>query len=262
MERGGVRVLWIQAIVLGVAGVALFALPTEAARAWPWVLPPLAARFVGGALLGIGAAAATTAIRHIPRGLPALAVMGLGTLLAPLAGILTSGVEVSTPRLAAMTALVGALALVDVGLVRASHAGDVWGPLSRPFAAFFAIHLALVLPVGLAMYVAPTAVVDLWPWQLSIVNVRLVGAIFLASAPLSAMALRDRDWAAVYPTAIAYAVFATLALVATALHFGLFDAGRLRTWVFVGLYALAAIGSAMAVVRSSRARAGARSPGA
>lgn len=272
MERGVVRsVLWIQAIVLGAVGLALYGWPTEAAAYWPWLLPPLAARFVGSAFLGIAAAAATIAAWRGEAGLRVLAAMAIGTLLAPLTGLVTTGVDVSIPRLAAMAAGLGALALADIALVRMTRpadlpawvartrpedppGGEAWGPLSRASLAFFAVHLALVLPVGLVMYVVPSVGVAEWPWKLSEVNVRLVGGIFLASAALSAMALRDRDWAAAYPTAAAYAVFAALALAAMAVHFGLFDAGRLRTWLFVGLYAFVAIGAIGGLSAASRFR--------
>lgn len=266
MERGIRRgVLWVQAIALGAAGLALYGWPAETAPLWPWLLPPLAARFVGSALLGIAAAAATIAAWRGPAGLPALAGMAVGTLLAPLTGIVT-GVEVSAASLVALAVALTGFTLADIALVRATRPsgprawaardrpGVGWGPLSRPFLAFFAIHLALVLPVGLAMYLVPSAVVAEWPWKLSEINVRLVGGIFLASAPLSAMALRDRDWAAVYPTVAAYAVFAALALAAMAVHFGLFDPARARTWLFVALYAFVVIGAVAGLSAAARLR--------
>lgn len=263
MERGpSLWILGIQAIVLGAAGIALVAVPGEAGGAWPWELPPLSARIVGAAFLGVAAAAATVAVWRQPRGLRALAVMGLGTLLVPVAAIVTPGVEVDGPRLAILTLVLATCAVADVWLWRNAPVSGGWGHLSRPFLAYFAIHLALVVVVGAALFVAPTTMADVAPWELSPVNIRLLSGIILASALLSALALRDRDWAAVYPTAVSFATFTTLATIAMFVHFGLFDPDRLRTWVFLGTYVVAALAAIVAVVRSAKARDQARREGA
>ena len=251
----GRPVLWVQAVVLAVPGIALYVWPLEAAEWWPWPLPALAARFGGSAFLGVAGAAAIIALWNEPRGRRPLAVMAVGTLLVPLTGVISEGVDVSVPGLVALTILLGSVAVVDVGLLRASSATGRWGPLSRPYLAYFAVHLALVLPLGLAMYLLPATMAGYWAWPLSPINIWLIGGIVLASAPLSAMALHDRDWAAVYPTAASYAVFTTLATIAMFNSFGLYDAERLRTWVFFGLYIVGAIGAAFAFVRAAQARA-------
>lgn len=248
-------VLWIQAFVLAVPGIALYVWPLEAAEWWPWPLPALAARFVGSAFLGVAGATAIVALWKEPRGMRALAVMAIGTLLVPLTGVISEGVDVSVPGLVALTILLGSVAVVDVALLRAAPSAGRWGPLSRPYLAYFAVHLALVLPLGLAMYLLPTTMAGYWAWPLSPINIWLIGGIVLASAPLSAMALRDRDWAAVYPTAASYAIFTTLATIAMFNSVGLYDAERLRTWVFFGLYIVGAIGAALAFVRAARSRA-------
>jgi hypothetical protein len=136
---------------------------------------------------------------------------------------------------------------VDVG--NAGRTGGPRGPgLPPALLAFFAIHLALVTPVGLAMFLVPETVGDLWPWPLTTVNVRLVGSIFIGSIPVSALAIGARSWRDVRPTLAAYGVFATLALAAVGVHFALFDPGLLRTWLFIALYAFVAAGSIIALL--------------
>jgi hypothetical protein len=50
-------VLAVQAIVLSGVGVAMFAVPGPAVRAWPWTLTPLAAQATGAWLISLGVAA-------------------------------------------------------------------------------------------------------------------------------------------------------------------------------------------------------------
>jgi hypothetical protein len=191
----------------------------------------------------------------------ALAAMGVGTLLVPLTGFITGDVDRYMPLLLALTVLFGALAVANVALARSAPTRGSWGPMTRPYATYFALHLALVIPVGIALYAAPEAMADVAPWPLSPVNVRLLSGVVLASAPLSVMALLDRDWAAVYPIAASHAVFVTLATAAMVIHFDLFDPARIRTWFFLALYVAAAIASTMAFVRATQARARTTSAG-
>jgi hypothetical protein len=48
--------------------------------------------------------------------------------------------------------------------------------------------------------------------------------------------------------------FATLALIASFLHFNQFDPGRTVTWVFVALYAVVALGAWLAMLLYARGR--------
>ena len=87
-------------------------------------------------------------------------------------------------------------------------------------------------PVGLTMYLIPAQVAGLWPWAMPIIDVRLLGSIFLASAILSGWGIvRGRRRAEIDPLLAAYAGFASLALMASVAHVALFDAHRAMTWV-------------------------------
>ena len=251
----------VEAVALAAAGLGLYGWPTEVGAAWPWTLPPLAARFIGASLIGIAIGVAMT-VRGATRGaLVRTAVIGAGLLLAPLTGLLAPVDAVSGPRLLSLAIAFGAWALVDVaagGLVAGIPAPPTAGRLPRSLVAFFAIHLAAVTPVGVSMFFVPESVAALWPWDLSAINVRLVGSIFLASIPLSILALRAGDRTDVAPTLAVYATFTWLALPAVAVHFGLFDPARLATWVFLALYVFVAIGATAALAASRPSR---REPG-
>jgi hypothetical protein len=256
--------LWLQSLVLVVSGLGLYALPSELAPLWPWELPPLAARFIGASFLGIGVGVAIIVARPSPGARLVLVAFGIGMLLAPVAGLLTPDAGLDPLRLAGLGLVLLAFAALDVAAAL-GRIGTLWDDLSgvghakgrgRPavLRAFFAIHLALVTPVGLAMLLVPDAVGDLWPWELTTVNLRLVGSIFAGSIPVSALALVAQSLRDVRPTLAAYAVFSTLALVAVAIHFALFDPELLRTWLFIALYAFVAAGSILALLAPTLGR--------
>ena len=116
------------------------------------------------------------------------------------------------------------------------------------------LDFALVAPVGLMMYLAPTIAQRFWPWALPPINVRLIGSVFVATAALTLWALRQGTWEEVRPSVAAGGMFATLALIASFLHFNLFDPNRRVTWVFVALYLVVAVGAWLAVLQHARQR--------
>jgi hypothetical protein len=266
--RRGVAVLWIEALVLLAGGLALYGWPSEAGAHWPWVLPPLAARFIGASFLGVASGAASTAGSLSPGALVRNAVTGIGLLLAVATGVLAPASEVEPTRLVALGTGLGAIALAGIFIALHALRSPAWtadmssrgwtlaGPrgLPRSVIALLVIHLLAVIPVGLTMFLVPGTVATYWPWKLSLVNVRLVGSIFVASIPVSGLALAANDRDDVRPTLGVYAVFATLALGAVAVHASLFDPNRVATWAFVALYVFIALGSAMAFVGLRTAR--------
>jgi len=102
------------------------------------------------------------------------------------------------------------------------------------------------------MYLGPGLAQHLWPWPLSPVNVRLLGAFFVGASILSIWSLRQRYWQAIRPLVTLYAVFTTLATLASILHFSLFSPGRIATWAFFALYLFVALGAWSFLVRGLR----------
>ena len=134
---------------------------------------------------------------------------------------------------------------------RQASQGNDQRPLTRGMRIYFTIHLAVVIPVGLTMYLGPALAQHLWPWPLSPVNVRLLGAFFVGASILSIWSLRQRYWQAIRPLVALYAVFTTLATLASILHFSLFNPGRIVTWAFFALYLFVALGAWFFLVRAS-----------
>jgi hypothetical protein len=252
-------ILWLHTLIAGAAGAALLLFPTTAGSFWPWPLPALAARFVGALLISAAIDTGLTAGAHDE--LPVVGSLLAGLVLyglVDLTGVLALGTLGASNGLLVWIALFGGLALAFGGLL----ASRLDAPLDRARAqsqsrflrGLLWLDLALVAPVGLLMYLAPEVAQRFWPWTLSPINVRLIGSIFVTTAVLSFWALRQRTWEEVRPGVIAGGTFATLALIASFLHFSLFDPSRLVTWLFIALYAIVAVGAWLATLLQARGR--------
>ena len=119
--------------------------------------------------------------------------------------------------------------------------------LAEPVVATAAVGAPLLSELG-----SPELAQRFWPWNLAPINVRLIGSIFVATAVLTLWALRQRTWEEVRPSVVAGGTFATLALIASFVHFNLFDPSRLVTWLFVALYVVVAAGAWVATLLLAR----------
>ncbi len=246
--------LWLHTVLTILAGSGLFLFPETFGPIWPWALPPLASRFMGSLLIGGGVCTALTALAPEPWPLAGPALLGLGDILIASVGLLDFGQAVFTGRMIVwLVAFIGTALLLWSLLVlygRHPSMGNDQRPLTRGMRIYFIIHLAVVIPVGLTMYLGPALAKDLWPWPLSLVNVRLLGAFFMGASILSIWSLRQRYWQAIRPVVALYAVFTTLATLASILHFSLFNPGRVVTWLFFALYLFVALGAWFYLVKA------------
>lgn len=260
MNRRVAGVLWLHTLVMGVAGLAFFLFPVEAAKAWPWALPPLAARFMGSLFLGGAACSLVCLYSRDSRGLFAMALLAAGDALIASSGLLAIADIGLTPKMIGFLAFfLGVALLLALALLPAARrtASVHETPVERAVRGFFLIHLLVVLPVGISMYVLPSRAQPLWPWSMAPINVRLIGSFFFGAAFVSIWALRQQAAEPLRPVLALYGCFASLATIASLIHFSLFDPGRMTTWAFFALYAFVAGGSWLLWLQLSRARASA-----
>ena len=252
MNRRVVAVLWLHTLVMGVAGFVFFLFPKEAATIWPWALPALAARFMGALLLG-GAACSSLCLRaHDSRSLFVMVLLALGDALIALSGLLAiADIGLTSRMIGFLAFFLGTALLLALLVLPAARktASPQQTPVTRALRTFFLIHLLVVLPVGIAMYFLPSRAQSLWPWQMTPINVRLIGSFFFGAAFISIWALRQQSREPLRPVLALYAWFASLATLASLIHIGLFDPGRTATWAFFALYVFVAGGSWLAMLR-------------
>ena len=235
--------------VTAFAGATLFLFPRASAALWPWPLPPLAARFMGALFVG-GAVCSLVCLRApTRRDTFVLVWLALGDALIVLTGLLAIAGVGRTAALvgflvffAALASLLCLAALTGEG---AASSPPLPAALLRLLRGFFAIHLLVVLPVGVVMFFAPAWAQPLWPWKMTPLNIRLIGSFFFGAAFISTWALGESSAQSLRAVLALYTTFASLATLAALMHFGLFDPARITTWAFFALYVFVAAGSAL-----------------
>lgn len=241
-------VLIVHTAMVGSLGLYFYLAPAAAATLWPWVLPPLAARFVGALLIGAAVSTGLTLLSNTHGSSAGILFMGIGYVLMVLTGLLYGIESGFDGHLTVWFIVISVSALLLIGLVmmvsRQTYANSTGTPIPRIVRRYFMLHFIAVAIVGTTMYLLPMQAQPLWPWEMSVVNVRLLGGIFLSAAFYSVWCLRQRTWATIQPTVALYAVFATGALIASLVHFNLFNPARVITWIFVALYAFVGGGAA------------------
>jgi hypothetical protein len=103
---------------------------------------------------------------------------------------------------------------------------------------FLLLAVALLTGVtGLVMFLAPELAGDsLWPWKITPLVSRYLGALFIGTAVGAALGSRAAEWSQIRPLFPPGLTITGLSLVAAALHFGAFNPARLATsggdWLF------------------------------
>ena len=87
-------------------------------------------------------------------------------------------------------------------------------PLPRWLAAVLVLQGALMLVVGVVLFVSPAQSTTLWPWPLTPLTARVVAAWLIAFGIASMLALIERDLERLEISAVAYMLFGLLELVA------------------------------------------------
>jgi len=96
-----------------------------------------------------------------------------------------------------------------------------------------AVHLLLLLPLGLALYLAPSWASDVWPWALTDLTGRATGAWLIGWSVVLIGILLENDRARTHMPALSYAVWGGLALVAIARYSSALDWDAGRSWLLL-----------------------------
>jgi len=100
----------------------------------------------------------------------------------------------------------------------------------------------LALVQGMVMFLAPTQVIAIWPWTLTPLTCRVMGAIFcLGSAGVGVLV--DPRWTTVRLMLQVEALMVALILIGAARARAEFDTGRPLTWLMLGGFVAVLLGS-------------------
>ncbi|MGQ1839721.1 hypothetical protein ACT4S2_14860 [Kocuria turfanensis] len=268
------RLLYVAAFLVFLAGLVLFVFPLRTADWFAWTIePPMTAVFLGAAywssaLLEVAGARSAGWDRARLAVWPVFVftTLTLGVTLLHLDRFHLSPEHPPLARFAtwAWLAIYAAVpvAMLVIGRLQLRSRGPAGqpaaarAPLPGGLRLLLAAVAAVLLGVGVALLVVPAAAAALWPWPLTPLTARAVGAWLVGLGWAAAYALRSGDTLTVRPLGVGALTFALLQAIA------LLRYGEALTWAsapaigFVTV--LLAIGAAGGWILALRPAAGRR----
>jgi hypothetical protein len=127
-------------------------------------------------------------------------------------------------------------------------------PLPAWLRAILAVHAAVMIPLAVALFIAPSSVGDLWPWPLTPLTGRMVAAWTLAFGVLAAHQLWENDLERIRVPLLVYPVFGALQVIALARYSDDMDWGDPSAWVYLAIIASTFVMGALGWLELRRAR--------
>ena len=115
----------------------------------------------------------------------------------------------------------------------------------------------ILLPIGAALFVAPERADSLWPWTLTTLTGRAVGAWLLGIGVGLVHATIEGDLRRTRPGLTAYAVLGAFQLLAIARYPGDVDWGAVKSWVYLAFVVSVFVAGVLGLAGAARAE---RSP--
>jgi hypothetical protein len=106
--------------------------------------------------------------------------------------------------------------------------------LSNWVRAVLVISATMQLFFGIRLLVDPTSIAEMWPWPMTPVTARLLGASTLVSVPLALLSVWFNRFSAARLPMIMILTYRILQLAAGFVHFDRFDLGSPTTWNYFG----------------------------
>jgi hypothetical protein len=226
------------------AGVLLFVLSEHTDSSFSWTIePPLTAAFLGASywaacvLFGWSLRGRSWAQAR-PALLPAFVIAALllvATIVhfdrfhKDLFGYFWLSAYVAVPPL---------MLLALWRQLRAHEAGPRPGrPLQPALRAALGIQALAMAGVGIALFASPTSADSLWPWALTPLTARAVGAFLIGFAAAAAQAVAENDVIRLAGSALAYTVLGALELVAVLRYSSELDGSGARGTIYVAFVA-------------------------
>jgi hypothetical protein len=248
------RMLLAASGLVFIVGIQLFILTEQTDRFFAWTIqPPLTAAFLGAAYWASFAmeffAARQRTWAYARIAVPAVLIFTGLTLIVTLLhldrfhfndpNLLTRGAAWAWLVVYAIVPpLMGVLLVMQL---RAPGGDPPRGvPLPGWVRAMLTVHALIMIPLGVGLLLAPQAISGLWPWMLTPLTGRAIGAWSLALGVAAAHARWENDWARVQVATISYTVFGVFELIALARYPGALDWSTPQAWIYV-LFLLSAL---------------------
>jgi hypothetical protein len=239
--------LLIASVLVFIVGIQLFILTEYTDRFFAWTIqPPLTAAFLGAAYWASFAMEFLAARKRVwvyaRIAVPAVLIFTGLTLVVTLLHL--DRFHLNNPNLLTRAAawawlivyvvvppLMGALLIMQLHVP--GYDPPRQSSLPGWVRAILITHTVLMVPLGLALLIAPQATLGLWPWTLTALTARAIGAWSLALGIAAAQAFWENDWARVHVATMSYTVFGAFELIALIRYPGDVDWSKPQAWLYV-----------------------------
>ena len=269
LSGGMRRLLWIAGFLVLLAGSTLFILTEQTESFFAWTIDlPLTAAFLGAGYWSSVAfewlAARERAWIYARIAVPSVFVFTTLTLIATLIHLelfhLGSSFPFQTQAIA--WAWIAIYASVPVAMAwlwatqsRAPGSDPVpTAPLPRVIWTMLVIHAAAMLPLGAYLFLLPERALSLWPWALTPLTGRAVGAWVFSVGVTAAQAAWENDIERIRVASFGYVGLGVLQLLALARYLQVPEWTDGRTLVYVVVLISMVVTGAAALARRSEAR--------
>jgi hypothetical protein len=269
-SREGVRRLtrFMRITYLGVAvavffiGLSLFVLTEDTDSSFAWTInPPITAAFLGAGywsgllMLILAAREQTWAAARVA--VPVAFTLDTALLLATFIHLERFHMDTVIGWLWLIT-YSSLLVALPIALHRqlAEPGGDPprVAPIPGWMRRMMAVQAAGLFGLGLALFVAPSDVGEIWPWELTPLTGRAVGGMLMTHAAAAAVVAYEGAWERVYAPSVSSVLLGVLHAIVLVRYGDTLDWGHVGTWAYVAFAAGALVAGAYAWREAAVAR--------
>ena len=269
LSGGMRRLLWVAGFLVLLAGSTLFILTEKTESFFAWTIDlPLTAAFLGAGYWSSVAfewlAARERAWIYARIAVPSVFVFTTLTLIATLIHLELFHLGSSFPfRAQAIAwAWIAIYASVPVAMAwlwatQSRAPGRDPAPtalLPRAIRTMLVFHATAMLPLGAYLFLLPERALSLWPWALTPLTGRAVGAWVFSVGVTAAQAARENDIERIRVASFGYVGLGVLQLLALARYLQVPEWTDVRTLVYVAVLISMVVTGAAALARRPRVR--------
>jgi hypothetical protein len=253
---------WLGFLILPfliVASALLYIWPDQTDKLFAWTIqPPMTALLMGSGYLGgvyfFARVARAKQWHHVAAGF--LPVATFATLMGVATALHWDRFNHAHISFYAWAALYATTPFIVFGVWFRNRLADpgIAGPHDRTVPALvrwgMGISGAVILLIGLLLFLLPELMIPLWPWKLSALTARVVGGFFTLPGVGWLVLAGDPRWSAAKVFLESQFLGIVLILIGVARAWDNFDAGNVATPIFIGgmsLLALAILGFYLAM---------------
>ncbi|NJP04222.1 MAG: hypothetical protein HC837_00630 [Chloroflexaceae bacterium] len=253
--------LFIASGLVFIVGIQLFLFTTDTDRLFAWTInPPLTAAFLGASywsscvLEFLAAREATWARARIA--VPAVLTFTLLTLITTLIHLDRFHLDIAQFEL--ITVLLTWVWILVYAIVPFALAILLFFQLRVPgtdpprrmplplwMRTFLVVQTVVMLTIGVLLFVMPTTLIGVWPWQLTPLTGRAIGAWFIGLGIATAHMIWENDASRIQPAFLSMVAFSLLQFIALARYAGDVAWDTVAAWLYLFfLVTIAQVGSA------------------